>query len=125
MAADIIDHVVRVCLYVVWCVYLRGGGRGHGRDEQGIVQAVAGDPGPQPRPVPALRRRDPPQVRLQQALAGRRPGVRRVRGADAFGEFARGLEGGEVDGFEDVAVQAPGFVRVEGQTHQLERVREA
>eukprot|EP00959_Pyramimonas_sp_CCMP1952_P090589 1896539-Pyramimonas_sp.AAC.1 len=59
-------------------MYLGGGGGGHGRDEEGVADAVRGDVPSQPHPVPAVPERhlcDAPHVRLQDALRHGGPGV--------------------------------------------------
>mmetsp|Transcript_19271 Transcript_19271/g.59471 ORF Transcript_19271/g.59471 Transcript_19271/m.59471 type:complete len:324 (-) Transcript_19271:1134-2105(-) len=101
-------------------------GRRHGRDEQRVPQAVLCDLLSEGRPVPTRRLVDDfvPEVGLQEAPGGGGAVVGRVD-ASLPGEVAGLLEGGEVDGFEDLSVQRPRFVRVEREPHQQEGVREA
>mmetsp|Transcript_32807 Transcript_32807/g.64104 ORF Transcript_32807/g.64104 Transcript_32807/m.64104 type:complete len:261 (-) Transcript_32807:1788-2570(-) len=96
----------------------------HRRHQQAVAEPVAHDIPLQRRPVPPRRWRDPPQVELQVALAGRRTlegGVGAVLGR----ERVRGPAGAVVDGLEDLAVERARRLAVEGHPKQLEDVSEA
>mmetsp|Transcript_14943 Transcript_14943/g.44735 ORF Transcript_14943/g.44735 Transcript_14943/m.44735 type:complete len:376 (+) Transcript_14943:584-1711(+) len=103
---------------------LRRRGGGHRRDEQRVAQAVGSDRRAQARPVPAIRRRDSPQVKLQLATRGGAALPRRVT-PELLGELARRLERGVVDSLEDVAVESARLVRLKRQPQPREDISQA
>mmetsp|Transcript_72698 Transcript_72698/g.210469 ORF Transcript_72698/g.210469 Transcript_72698/m.210469 type:complete len:319 (+) Transcript_72698:277-1233(+) len=98
---------------------------GHRRHEQRVAHAMLGNLRLQAGPVPSpARRRLAPKVELQHASA-RRGALEALVGAVARGQLARGLTSREVDGLEDVGVQALRLLGLEREPHHHEHVREA
>ena len=100
----------------------RGNGRGRcDRDQQGITQSGRGDPLPQRSPAVRLGTRNPPQIGLQLARGGPRPGERRMR-AMGLGELRGRLQGRQVNLLRDPGGQLARRDGVERQPQREENV---
>mmetsp|Transcript_41018 Transcript_41018/g.73386 ORF Transcript_41018/g.73386 Transcript_41018/m.73386 type:complete len:250 (-) Transcript_41018:1514-2263(-) len=118
----------------VLCVGLEGlvvaqdlgcAGRGHRGHQQGVAQTVAGNPSLQVCPIPAsAARRAAPHVELKEAFTGRTSLIGLVR-AELLRQLTGRLAGREVNGFEDVLVQALGRFAFERKLHDEEGIGEA
>src|SRR5690606_27689313 len=103
---------------------LRGGSRRHGRDQERVPYAVLFHVAFELLPVPASALRgDTPHVELEYALGYRRSLEGFVR-AGNFGQLHGCLHGTVVYRFENVFVQAPGFLGVEWHAELDERIRQ-
>lgn len=94
-----------------------GGGGWHWGDEEGVADARVADALAEGGPVPAWGGFDAPHVELEGSAGSGGAGERLV-GTVLEGELGGGLEGGVVDGFEDVPVDFAGALAVKGDAHE-------